>query len=78
MPARLIAAALVLSATLAGCASPEATRVSGSGSGGDVGNRTEVVDMHEGSQPYWRTPRAPDITPPPPGPARQANRLSRP
>jgi hypothetical protein len=41
---------------LAGCTSPEAVRTRGGGSGADVGNRTEVVEMHEGSKPFYKTP----------------------
>jgi hypothetical protein len=42
---------------LAACTSPEATRTRGGGPGADVGNRGGVVQMHEGSHPYWRTPQ---------------------
>ena len=49
--------ALLLAAGLAACTSPEATRVRAGGPGGDTGNRARVVEMHEGSEPYWRTPR---------------------
>ena len=61
-----------------GCSSPEATRMRGGGPGADVGNRREVVEMHEGSRPFHETPRLvagglPDLEP-----ARQADRLSRP
>jgi hypothetical protein len=49
---------LALAAGLvAACGSPEATRTRGGGQGADVGNRRDVVLMHEGSQPYWATPR---------------------
>lgn len=48
---------VALAVLLAGCTSPEASRVRGGGSGGDVGNRDDVVTMHEGSQPYYDTPR---------------------
>ena len=41
---------------LTGC-SPEATRTRGSGPGGDVGNRSRVVDLHGRSDPYYQTPR---------------------
>lgn len=40
---------------LAAC-SPEATRTQGGGPGGDTGNRSEVLRMHEGSRPYHDTP----------------------
>jgi hypothetical protein len=62
---------------LAGCASPEATRVRGGGSGGDVGNRPKVVQMHEGSKPFENTPRIIPAKSPPLGPASQADQLSR-
>jgi hypothetical protein len=52
----LLAAALALP-LLAGCQSPEATRQRAGGSGADVGNRGEV-ELHAGSQPYYRTPLA--------------------
>lgn len=41
---------------LAACASPEASRVRGGGPGADRGNRDVRVEMHEGSEPYFRTP----------------------
>jgi hypothetical protein len=69
--------AIVLAAMLSACASPEATRVRAQGSGGDVRNVGEVVLMHEGSAPYWRTPRLEGIGGPPLDPARQADQLSR-
>lgn len=76
-PSLLLLAAL---AALAACASPEATRQRGAGprSGADPGNWGAVVAMHEGSRPYYRTPRLigaagmDDLDP-----ARQAQRLSR-
>jgi hypothetical protein len=42
---------------LVACASPEATRTRGGGPGADVGNRTRIVQMHEGSKPYDKTPQ---------------------
>jgi hypothetical protein len=73
---RLILAigALVL---LAACASPEATRVRAGGQGADVGNRGAAVSMHEGSHPYWNTPRIPGITGPPLDSGRHAARTAR-
>ena len=47
------AARAALVAALAACASPEATRARGGGLGADVGNRDAVVEMHEGSVPYY-------------------------
>jgi hypothetical protein len=40
----------------AACASPEASHTRGGGPGADVGNRTPVVEMHAGAQPYHKTP----------------------
>lgn len=66
----------VLAAALA-CTSPEATRQRGGGPGADPGNRRAVVQMHEGSRPYYDTPRligsygGADLEP-----GRQAHRLS--
>jgi hypothetical protein len=63
---------------VSGCASPEARRTRGGGSGADVGNRGETVILHGGSDPFWKTP---DLIPgeehPPLAPARQAQQLSR-
>jgi hypothetical protein len=50
-------AVLVFLAGVTGCTSPEATRTRGGGPGADVGNRSEHVEMHAGSQPYWKTPQ---------------------
>ena len=60
----------------AGCASPEATRVPG-GHGADVGNRTSVVEMHNGSEPFWKTPERIKVDHAPLASARQAEQLSR-
>jgi hypothetical protein len=69
---------VALALATAACTSPEATRTRAGGPGADPGNRRGVVRMHEGSDPYWRTPeriarkqQAPTET------ARQADRLSR-
>jgi hypothetical protein len=48
---------LALIGLVAACTSPEATRVRAGGPGADPGNRDEVVRTHDGSQPYYRTPR---------------------
>jgi hypothetical protein len=58
-----------------GCASPESTRVRG-GRGGDVGNRPEIAKMHDGAEPFWKTPRR-ITTHGPLESARQAEQLSR-
>ena len=72
-----LVAAVALAVTTAACASPEATRTRAQGRGADVRNVHEVVRMHEGSDPYWRTPKVAGIQAPPLDPARQADRLSR-
>jgi hypothetical protein len=78
MRARGLALLAAVAAGCLACASPEADRARGGGSGSDVGNRNEGVVMHEGSRPYWRTPRAEQVTAHPDlEPARQADRLSR-
>jgi hypothetical protein len=59
------------------CASPEATRTRGGGPGADVGNRTKNVRMHEGSLPYWNTPRLIEAEHPSLDPARHAAEFSR-
>jgi hypothetical protein len=68
-------AGIALGALAIGCTSPEAGRQRAGGPGADVGNHREVVEMHEGSWPYYRTARivrrGPDLEP-----ARQAQRLS--
>jgi hypothetical protein len=67
---------LVGSIALAGCESPEAGRSRGSGAGADVGNRPPAVKMHEGSQPFWKTPDRIDLAHPPLDAARQARQFS--
>ena len=62
--------------SLAGCTSPEATRARGGGPGADVGNRGEIVEMHEGSRPFYETPRIIPTTHPSLAPADQAADLS--
>lgn len=59
----------------AGCVSPESTRLRG-GRGGDVGNRPAVAKIHDGAEPFWKTPRR-ITTHPPLESARQAEQLSR-
>ena len=62
--------------SLVGCTSPEATRARGSGPGADVGNRGEIVEMHEGSKPFYETPELIPTTHPSLAPADQAAQLS--
>jgi hypothetical protein len=45
--------------------------------GADTGNRTKVVRMHEGADPFYKTPKLIRSQPPPLGSARQADQLSR-
>ena len=47
---------LLAAAGLAACTSPEAERARGGGAGADIGNRSPVVRMHEGAEPYFKTP----------------------
>jgi hypothetical protein len=54
---RPVGLALGLAMVLAACTSPEATRTGAGGPGADTGNHGRVVEMHEGSQPYWSTRR---------------------
>lgn len=72
-----LTALLISLVGLAACASPEATRTRGGGPGADVGNRGKVVEMHEGSRPFWKTPYLIPAAHPPLEPARQADELSR-
>jgi hypothetical protein len=62
---------------LAACASPETGRSRGAGPGADTGNRTKVLRMHEGSDPFYKTPKLIRGQPSPLGSARQADQLSR-
>ena len=68
---------LVVLGALAACASPETGRSRGGGAGADVGNRTKFVRMHEGADPFYKTPKLIPGHPPPLAPARQADTLSR-
>lgn len=54
---RRLAVPLAMGLLLWACSSPEATRVRGGDRGADVGNVSDVLEMHAGSQPYWETPR---------------------
>jgi hypothetical protein len=75
---RPLAIVLALGLATAACTSPEATRQRAGGPGADPGNRRGVVQMHEGSDPYWKTPRRlPGRQPAPTATARQADRPGR-
>ena len=67
----------IIAAAVAACASPEANRSRGGGPGADVGNRSSIVRMHEGSRPYEKTPKIIGAEHPPLEPARQASEFSR-
>jgi len=56
VPVRLILLIGLLALGLAACSRPEATRTRGGAPGADVGNRSPVVEMHQGAQPYFQTP----------------------
>ena len=62
---------------VAACASPEAGRTRGGGPGADIGNRTKVVRMHEGADPFAKTPKIIRAQNPSLAGARQADQLSR-
>jgi len=69
--------ALFAALFLIACASPEATRTRGGGPGADVGNRTRIVQMHEGSKPFAKTPQIIPVQKPSLVTARQADQPSR-
>jgi hypothetical protein len=63
--------------SIVACHSPETTRTRGGGPGADVGNRRQVINMHEGSRPFYKTPDLIPAKPPPLDAASQADSLSR-
>jgi hypothetical protein len=73
IPIILLAALSVLAA----CASPEINRTRGSGPGADIGTRGKVVRMHEGADPFAKTPKMIPGQGAPLTGARQADQLSR-
>ena len=69
---RFLAMLLFSAGCASGCASPEAARTRGGGPGADPGNRPARIEMHGGSDQFWKTP---DLIPAdhvPLEPARQA------
>ena len=68
---------LIAAVFIAACDSPETARSRGGGPGADVGNRDKLVETHEGSQPFWKTPKIIPAKHPPLEPASQADKLSR-
>ena len=73
---RTVTMIVCFSLYVAGCTSPEAIRTRGGGRGADVGNRRQVVEMHEGSQPFYETPNLIPAKHPSLAPASQAAELS--
>ena len=67
---------LLVLCALAACTSPETGRPRG-GPGADVGNRTKFVRIHEGADPFYKTPKLIRSQSPPLASARQADQLSR-
>lgn len=61
----------------AGCTSPEVSRTRGGGPGADLGNRGSIVRMHEGSNPFDKTPKIIGGEHPPLESARQARQYDR-
>ena len=55
-PARVSRLLSALLALLAACASPEAGRVRGGGSGADTGNHGRPVELHAGAGSFTGTP----------------------
>jgi hypothetical protein len=53
---RAVVGVAAIGVVLPACNSPEATRLRAGGPGADIGNRNPVLEMHEGSKPYWKTP----------------------
>jgi hypothetical protein len=72
-----LALLMIIAVAAAGCTSPEATRSRGGGPGADVGNRSSIVRMHEGSRPFEQTPKIIGAEHPPLESARQASEFNR-
>jgi hypothetical protein len=68
---------LIMSIVVSSCTSPEVSRTRGGGPGADLGNRSSIVRMHEGANPFEDTPKLIPTKSPPLEPARQADHLSR-
>ncbi len=54
--ARLIGLLAVALSAVVACTSPEAGRARGGGAGADPGNRATVLQLHDGSRPFYGTP----------------------
>ena len=68
---------VIVLCALASCTSPESGRPRGGGPGADVGNRRKFALMHEGSDPFYKTPKLIAGQSAPLASARQADKLSR-
>ena len=56
VPGHALGLALIVGASLAACASPEATRTRQGGPGGDIGNRGARVEIHGRTDPSYDVP----------------------
>lgn len=74
---KLVLLSLIFAIGAGACASPETKRARGAGAGADVGNRGKVVQMHEGSNPFYKTPQIITAEHAPLESASHADRLSR-
>lgn len=74
---KFLIAVFCLAVFVGACTSPETKRARGEGAGADIGNRGKVVQMHEGSDPYYKTPQIIGTQHAAVESASQANRLSR-
>ncbi len=54
--ARRIGLLVLAVAAAVACTSPEAGRSRGGGPGADPGNRATVLQLHDGSRPFYGTP----------------------
>ena len=71
-------ALLLVPISALGCESPEASRTRGGGPGADIGNRpASHVEMHGGSDQFWRTPDRIPVEGPSLDPARHAQQRNR-
>ena len=70
-------ATLIFLAAFSACVSPETQRSRGGTAGADVGNRGQVLKMHEGAEPFYKTPQIIGARHAPLESATQAEQLSR-
>ena len=70
-------AIITMAVVVSGCTSPEVSRTRGGGPGADLGNRGSIVRMHEGSNPFEKTPKIIGAEHPPLESARQASQYDR-